>query len=175
MSAAKLVTGIANSVGRPLRRFLHALGIEGVGEGTSKRLALHFGSWEAVRAAREAELVAIPDVGPITAASIMAAFQDEHFGPEIDRLAHFVKPADEAKVSGGPLAGKVVVVTGTLPTLSREDAKALVERLGGKASDSVSKKTFAVVAGENAGSKLDKAKDLGVQVQDEAWLLALQG
>lgn len=175
VSAAKLVTGIANSVGRPLRRFLHALGIEGVGEGTSKRLALHFGSWEAVRAATEAELVAIPDVGPITAASIVAAFQDEHFGPEIDRLAHFVKPADEAKVSGGPLAGKVVVVTGTLPTLSREDAKALVERLGGKASDSVSKKTFAVVAGENAGSKLDKAKDLGVQVQEEGWLLALQG
>jgi DNA ligase (NAD+) len=174
VSAAKLVAGIADSVGRPLRRFLHALGIEGVGEGTSKRLALHFGSWDAVRAATEAELVAIPDVGPITAASIVAAFQDEHFGPEIDRLAHFVKPADEAKVSGGPLAGKVVVVTGTLPTLSREEAKALVERLGGKASDSVSKKTFAVVAGENAGSKLDKAKDLSVQVQDEAWLLALQ-
>ncbi|MFK4705693.1 DNA ligase (NAD+) [Roseateles asaccharophilus] len=175
VSAAKLVTGIAESVGRPLRRFLHALGIEGVGEGTSKRLALHFGNWAGVRAATEAELISIPDVGPITAASILAAFQDEHFGPEIDLLASMVKPADEAKVSGGPLAGKVVVVTGTLPTLSREDAKALVESLGGKASDSVSKKTFAVVAGENAGSKLDKAKDLNVPVQDEAWLLAMRG
>lgn len=175
VSAAKLVTGIAESVGRPLRRFLHALGIESVGEGTSKRLALHFGSWAGVRAATEAELIAIPDVGPITAASILAAFQDEHFGPEIDRLASLVKPADEAKVAGGPLAGKSVVVTGTLPTLSREEAKALVESLGGKASDSVSKKTFAVVAGENAGSKLDKAKDLNVQVQNEAWLLALRG
>lgn len=174
-SAAKLATGIAESVGRPLRRFIYALGIEGVGEGTAKRLAMHFGTWEAVRAASEADLVAITDIGPITASSIIGAFQDEHFGPEIDLLASLVKPSPETKISGGALAGKTVVVTGTLPTLSREDAKALVESLGGKPSDSVSKKTYALVAGEGAGSKLKKAQEAGVPVYDEAWLLSLKG
>lgn len=173
-SAAKLIKGVAASVGRPLRRFLNALGIEGVGEGTAKRLALYFGSWTAVRNATFEDLVSIEDVGPITAGSILAAFTDAHFGPEIDRLAAAAQPAGEAKIEGGPLSGKSVVVTGTLPTLTREEAKALVERLGGKASDSVSKKTFAVVAGENAGSKLTKAEALQVQVRDEAWLLALE-
>ncbi|MFY2597059.1 NAD-dependent DNA ligase LigA [Achromobacter xylosoxidans] len=174
-SAAKLVTGIADSVGRPLRRFIFALGIEGVGEGTAKRLAQHFGTWEAVRSATYDGLLAIPDVGPITAGSVVAAFADEHFGPEIDLLASYVKPEPEAKITGGVLSGKTVVVTGTLPFLSREAAKALVESLGGKTSDSVSKKTFAVVAGENAGSKLTKASDLGIPVYDEAWLLAQKG
>lgn len=175
-SAHKLVLGISNSavVSRPLRRFIYALGIEGVGEGTAKRLAQHFGSWTALRAASEADLLAIPDVGPITAAAIVAAFADEHFGPEIDLLARLVQPADEAKAEGGPLAGKTVVVTGTLPTLSREAAKAMVEALGGKSSDSVSRKTYAVVVGESAGSKLGKAKELGIPVHDEAWLVGLK-
>lgn len=173
-SAGKLAAGIAASVGRPLRRFIYALGIEGVGEGTAKRLAQHFSSWEALRAATEAELLSVPDVGPITAGSIVSAFADEHFGPEIDLLASLAKPAAEAKIATGVLTGKTVVVTGTLPTLSREEAKALVESLGGKPSDSVSKKTFAVVAGEGAGSKLTKATELGIPVYDEAWLLAQQ-
>lgn len=172
-SATNLVNAIQGTVGRPLRRFLFSLGIEGVGEGTAKRLAMAFGKWENLRYATEADLTAVPDVGPITAASILAAFSDEHYGPEIDRLAALVQPQPEEVVVGGPLAGKTVVVTGTLPSLSREQAKALVEKLGGKASDSVSKKTFAVVAGEAAGSKLTKAKDLGVPVHDEAWLTAL--
>lgn len=171
LSAVKLQTAIQNAMGRPLRKFIFALGIEGVGEGTAKRLAQAFGSWEAVRNATEAQLLAVPDVGPITVQAILAAFSDPHNGPEIDRLAVLVGPAPEAVVSGGRLAGKTVVVTGTLPTLSREAAKALVEAAGGKASDSVSKKTFAVVAGEAAGSKLTKAKELGVPVYDEAWLL----
>lgn len=172
-SAAKLSAGIAASVGRPLRRFIYALGIEGVGEGTAKRLAQHFGTWEAVRAATYDDLMAITDIGPITAGSIVAAFADEHFGPEIDLLASRVSPAPEEKASSaGVFTGKTVVVTGTLPTLSREAAKALVEKLGGKASDSVSKKTFAVVVGEGAGSKLTKAQELGIPVYDEAWLLA---
>lgn len=173
-SAQKLGAAIDGSRGRPLRRFLFALGIEGVGEGTSKRLAQHFGSWEALRAsAHDADaLLKIEDIGPITAASIAGAFADPQFGHEIDRLAALVRPAPEATPTGGALMGKAVVVTGTLPTLSREEAKALVERLGGKPSDSVSKKTHALIAGENAGSKLAKASELGVPVYDEAWLLA---
>lgn len=173
-SASNLTAAIADSVGKPLRRFIYALGIEGVGEGTAKRLAQRFGTWEAVRSATEAELLAVPDVGPITAGSIVAAFADEHFGPEIDLLASRVKPAPEAKIAAGVLAGKTVVVTGTLPTLTREEAKALVESLGGKTSDSVSKKTSFVVAGENAGSKLEKAQALGVMVIDEAHLLFMK-
>lgn len=173
-SAQKLAAAIDGARGRPLRRFIFALGIEGVGEGTSKRLAQHFGSWEALRASAHdaAALLKIEDIGPITAASILGAFADPHFGPEIDRLAALAQPAPEDVATGGALAGKTVVVTGTLPTLSREEAKALVERLGGKPSDSVSKKTHALIAGENAGSKLAKATELGVPVFDEAWLLA---
>lgn len=172
-SASKLVKAIAGTVGRPLRKFIFGLGIEGVGEGTAKQLARSFGTWEALRGATEAQLLAIDDVGPITTASLLGAFADPHFAPEIDKLADIVKPTPEVVVSGGPLTGKTVVVTGTLPTLSREAAKAFVEKLGGKPSDSVSKKTFAVVAGENAGTKLTKAQEHGVPVYDEAWLLAL--
>jgi DNA ligase (NAD+) len=175
VSAGKLVKAIAATAGRPLRKFIFALGIEGVGEGTAKRLSQAFGSWEALRRAMEAELLAVDDVGPITVSSILAAFADPHFGPEIDRLATLVNPAPEAVVQGGPLAGKTIVVTGTLIKLSRDSAKALIEQLGGKASDSVSKKTYALVAGEAAGSKLAKAKDLGVPVYDETWLLGLAG
>lgn len=175
VSANKLVAAIQGTVGRPLRRFIYALGIESVGEGTSKRLAQRFGTWQAVRNATEAELLSVDDVGPLTTRSILAAFADEHFSQEVDRLAACVQPAPEEKKGEGPLTGKTVVVTGTLPTLSREQAKALVEALGGKPSDSVSKKTFAVVAGDAAGSKLSKAQDLGVPVYDEAWLVALQG
>lgn len=173
-SASNLFEEIQACVGRPLPRFLFALGIEGVGEGTAKRLARAFGTWEALRAASREALLAVPDVGDITADAILAAFADPHFGPDMDRLAACVKPAPEAVLTGeGPLSGKTVVVTGTLPTLSRDEAKALIEKLGGKASDSVSKKTSVLVAGEAAGSKLKKAQDLGVAVHDEAWLRAL--
>lgn len=175
LSASNLQQGIAASIGRPLRRFIYALGIEGVGEGTAKNLARHFGSWDNIRAAKEADYLAVADVGQITATALVAAFEDEHFGPEIDRLASIVQPANEAVLAEGPLTGKSLVVTGTLPTLSREQAKALIESLGGKPSDSVSKKTYAVVAGAEAGSKLAKAQSLGVAVYDEAWLVALKG
>lgn len=160
------------SVGRPLRRFLFAVGIETVGESTSKALAKEFGSFAALRAASHAALIAMDDVGPITTASIMGAFADEHFGPELEKLVQLAKPVNEQKIVGGALDGKTLVVTGTLPTLGRIEVKALIERLGGKTSDSVSKKTFALVAGESAGSKLTKAIDLGIPVYDEAWLLA---
>lgn len=173
-SATNLVNQIqVVTLGRPLRRFLFALGIELVGEGTAKKLAQHFGTWEDFCTATEAEIMAVDDVGPMTATSIQASFADAHFCAEMESLAQLAKPADETKKAEGPLSGKTVVVTGTLPTLSREEAKALVEKLGGKAGDSVSKKTFAVIAGEAAGSKLTKAQSLGIPVYAEGWLLAL--
>lgn len=173
-SATNLVTEIHNTVGtRTLRRFIAALGIEGVGQGNAKLLAQHFSTWEAFRAATQAQLEAIEGIGEVTATSILDAFVDEHTGPEFDRLAVLVKPQPEAKKAEGPLSGKTIVVTGTLPTLSREQAKAMVEQLGGKTSDSVSKKTSAVVYGEAAGSKLTKAKDLDIPRYEEGWLLAL--
>lgn len=172
-SARKLIQAIEGSKGRPLRRFLFGLGIETVGEGTAKRLAQTFGSWSAIAQATYEDLVGVEDVGPITAQAILTALRDPHTASELALLAQLVNPADEQRSAGGPLAGKTVVITGTLPTLSREQAKALVESLGGKAADSVSKKTFAVVAGENAGSKLQKARDLAIAVHDEAWLSAL--
>lgn len=173
-SATNLVTEIQKSAGRPLRRFIAALGIEGIGEGAAKVLAQHFSTWEDFSTATAAQLTAIDGIGDGRAESILAAFGDENTSTEMARLAALVKPEPEAKKqTGGPLAGRAVVVTGTLPTLSREEAKALVEKLGGKPSDSVSKKTYAVVFGESAGSKLKKAEDLKIPRYEEGWLLAL--
>ena len=172
-SVKKYFDALTDAKGRPLRRFLFALGIEGVGEGTAKRLARAFGSWEKFLAASDADLLAVPDVGPVTVAAIRETLSDEKQLKELKLLGDLVAPSDEEKVGAGVLTGKSLVVTGTLPTLSREAAKALIEKLGGKASDSVSKKTHALVAGDAAGSKLAKAKELGVPVYDEAWLLAL--
>lgn len=172
-SAKKLVAAIAASKGRSLTNYLWALGIEHVGEGTAKRLARNFGTFEAIRAATEEQLLAVPDIGQTTATAIRGAFADAHFGLEICTLASIVQPAPAPAVMEGPLTGKTVVVTGTLPSLSRDEAKAVIESLGGKTSDSVSKKTAYVIAGEAAGSKLTKALQLGIPVCDEAWLLGL--
>ena len=167
------IAAVAASKGRGLVYFLQALGIGDVGEGTSKRLARAFGGFDAILAATEEQLLAVPDIGPTTAASILGAFTDPHFGAEIRLLAQLVAPANAAQQAEGPLSGKAVAVTGTLPSLSRDEAKGIIESLGGKAVDSVSKKTFAVLAGEAAGSKLAKAQALGIPVYDEAWLLGL--
>lgn len=172
-SAQNLITAIAGSKGRGLSQFLAALGIEEVGSSTAKLLAQQFGTFDALLAATEADLVALRDVGPATAASVIAAFADPHFGQECRKLAAIVQPAAVAKVSEGPLTGKTVVLTGTLPSLSRDEAKAIIESLGGKAAGSVSKRTFAVVAGAEAGGKLAAAIELGIPVHDEAWLLAM--
>lgn len=172
-SARKLVSAIAATRGAPLNRFIYALGIEDVGEGTAKSLAKAFGTWTALRAATEADLLAVPDVGPITAASVLGAFANPGFAAELDALGALVDPAEDTSgvLTSSVFAGKTLVVTGTLSSLSREGAKALIESHGGKCAGSVSKATFAVVAGEAAGSKLDKAVALGIPVYDEAWLL----
>lgn len=175
LSANNLYKAInIESVGRPLERFIYSLGMESVGAGTAKRLAQHYGTWEAFRAATEDQLLQIDDIGPLTASAIMAAFSDEDFCAQVDELATLAKSCPVEHLNQeGPLSGKILVVTGTLPTLSRGEAKARIEKLGGKTSDSVSKKTSFLVAGEAAGSKLAKAQSIGIPVVDEAWLMAM--
>jgi DNA ligase (NAD+) len=169
------MSAIDDSKQRPLARVLTALGIPQVGEATARDLAQHFGTIDALLDATPADLAAVSGVGPIVGASVHAFFADPDHRSEIDRFKEAgvrFEPVPRV-AAGGALAGKTLVLTGTLPTLKREDAKALIEGAGGKVSGSVSKKTDFVVAGEEAGSKLDKAKELGVAVIDEATLLGL--
>lgn len=173
-SARNLISAIQGAKRPPLNRFIYALGIDLVGDSTAKDLAKHFGSWGRLAAASETDLLAIEGVGPATSASILEFFHSERAGGEAAKLAAILQPQESAAASGS-LTGKTLVLTGTLPTLSREQATALIEAAGGKVSGSVSKKTFAVVTGESAGSKLDKAKDLGVPIWDEAKLMTMAG
>lgn len=175
--AKKIIDQLENSRGRPLSRFIFALGIRQVGETTAKTLARAFGSLEALRHADEEALRAVPDVGPVVANSIVSFFNDPRNQNVLDRLIEAgVGTSVEVVVDNSalPLFGKTVVLTGTLPTLGRDDAGAIIESLGGKLSGSVSKKTDFVLAGENAGSKLEKANSLGVSVVDEQWLFEQQ-
>ena len=176
-SAQKLVDAIERSKATTLQRFLFGLGIRHVGEGTSKALARHFGDIDRVMDASVEQLLEIPDVGPIASASIRAFFDQPHHREVVEQLraAGVHWPAIEGVASDAhrPLLGKTLVITGTLPTLGREEAKDLIEAAGGKVSGSVSKKTNWLVAGEEAGSKLEKAQALGVPVIDEAGLQAL--
>jgi len=176
-SAANLIANIEASRKTTLGRFLYGLGIRHVGETTAKDLARHFGNIERLRRATLEQLLEVPDVGPIVAESIHAFFAEAHNQQVIDALlaAGFEWPESEGVVSAAPLplAGKTFVLTGTLPTLSREDAKEMIESLGGKVAGSVSKKTDWVVAGAEAGSKLAKAEALGIPLLDESGLLAL--
>ncbi len=161
---------------RPLARFIFALGIRQVGESTAKDLANHFGKLESLMSASEEALLEVRDVGRVVAQSIWNFFSEEHNRQVIDDLlAAGVKPVETEPFAKAPapLSGKTFVLTGTLPTLSREDAKELLEAAGAKVAGSVSKKTDYVVAGAEAGSKLDKAEALGVPVLDEAGMLAL--
>ncbi|OYU79106.1 MAG: DNA ligase (NAD(+)) LigA, partial [Burkholderiales bacterium PBB5] len=178
-SAINLVAGLEKSKQATLGRFLFALGIRQVGETTAKDLARHFGAIDRLMDATQEQLQAVPDVGPVVAHSIHTFFAQPHNREVVEQLRaagitwaeH--EPSAAADAAALPLAGKTLVLTGTLPTLGREDAKALIEAAGGKVAGSVSKKTFAVVAGEEAGSKLDKARELGITVLDEAGLQAL--
>ncbi len=176
-SAANLIASIEASKRTTLSRFLYGLGIRHVGETTAKDLARHFGGLERLRRADLVRLLEVPDVGPIAAQSIHAFFAESHNQQVIDALleAGFEWPESEGVAEAVPLpfAGRTFVLTGTLPTLARDDAKEMIESLGGKVAGSVSKKTDWVVAGSEAGSKLDKAEALGVAILDEAGLLAL--
>ena len=168
--AQNLLDALEASKHRPLAAFLYALGIPNVGVKTAKDLARHFGTLNAVRHASKEELAAIDDVGDIVADGIVSFFADARIADQIDRLlALGVQPEEAAKAADGPLplAGLTVVITGTLATLSRRDAEALVENNGGKAAGSVSKNTAFVVVGENAGSKADKAQALGIPMLTE--------
>ena len=173
-SARNILEALERSRATTLRRLLHALGIPQVGEATAATLARHFGTVEAFMAADEEALLAVRDVGPETAREIRAWTSEPQNRRVVERLlAAGVAPAAEQVDARGPLAGKTVVLTGGLAAMSRDDAKAQVERRGGKVSGSVSRKTDLVVAGEDAGTKLDKARALGVRVVDEAEFLRL--
>jgi DNA ligase (NAD+) len=177
-SAANLLAGLQKSKQTTLARFLYALGIRQVGETTAKDLARHFGSLDRLMAATVEQLLEVNDVGPIVAASIRTFFDQPHNVEVVEQLraAGIHWPETDGVAADDtpkPLAGKTLVLTGTLPVLTRDEAKALIEEAGGKVAGSVSKKTSYVVAGEEAGSKLDKARELGVPVLDEAGLRAL--
>ena len=175
--AQNLLDAIEKSKTRPLSAFLFALGIPNVGSKTAKDLAKRFGTLSAVRAATREELLAIPDVGGIVAESILSFFGDRNIASQIDQLlAYGVSPqSEQAANTASPFAGKTIVVTGTLPTLGRREAEALIEQNGANAAGSVSKKTDYVLYGESAGSKLDKARELGIPLLTEAEFLALIG
>lgn len=167
--AGNLLAALEKSKSCPLDAFLFALGIPNVGRKTARDLAQAFGTLEKVEQATEEELTAIQDVGEIVAQSITEFFSFAENKLMIDRLlAAGVHPHAAAGPSEGPLTGMTVVVTGTLPSLSREEAEELIRQNGGKASYSVSKKTTFVLAGEAAGSKLTKAQALGIPILDEA-------
>ena len=172
--AENLIEAIARSKHTTLERFLYALGIPDVGEATAKALARYFGSLDPLMQASEAELTEVPDVGPIMAAHIATFFAEPHNREAIAELrAAGVqwKEAAPQRKSEGPLSGKTVVLTGTLASLTRDAAKERLEALGAKVSGSVSKKTSFVVAGSEAGSKLDKAQELAVEIWDEQRLM----
>jgi DNA ligase (NAD+) len=173
-TADALLAQIERSKGAGLARVLLGLGIRFVGERTAQFLAEHFGSLDALAAASREELTAVNEVGPRVAEAITDFFsvgKNAELVRELQQLG--LKVTAQKRVVGSALAGLTFVLTGTLPTLTRDEAKERIEAAGGKVSGSVSKKTSYVVAGDDAGSKLDKAKQLGVPVLDEDGLLKL--
>jgi DNA ligase (NAD+) len=177
-SAQNIVVALEKSKQTTLPRFLYGLGIRHVGEATAKELARHFGKLDTIVDATEEQLLAVADIGPIVAKSLRTFFEQAHNREVVEQLraCGVTWPEGEpALVAAQPLSGKTLVLTGTLPTLDREEAKALIEAAGGKVAGSVSKKTSFVVAGAEAGSKLDKAQELGVPVLNEAGLIELLG
>lgn len=173
--AENLLSAIENSKQRPLGRFIFALGIRHVGEHTAKLLAASFGSIEHLERATEEELVSVREVGPQVAQSIRTFFSNEQNLQVIERLLQAgVTPSVEQKRVGGRFTGKTFVFTGALTRFTRDEAKRIVEAEGGHAAGSVSKKTDFVVAGADAGSKLEKARELGVKVLTEDEFLEMQ-
>jgi len=176
-SAEQLVAAIATAKQQPLSRLLFALGIRHVGAQAAQLLARQFGSLDAMRAASPEQLGMVRGIGDTIAESVAEYFADPTARALLDRLRARGVRTDEphAVQAEGPLTGATIVLTGTLPTLSRGEATALIERAGGRVTSNVSKKTTFVVAGDEAGSKLDKARELGVPVLDEAELLVRAG
>jgi DNA ligase (NAD+) len=175
-SANNVLASIEKSKQTTLPRFLFGLGIRHVGEATAKELARHFGKMDAIMDATVDQLLQVADVGPIVALSLRTFFDQPHNREVVEQLRACGVTWTEGEPTAGaslPLAGQTFVLTGTLPTLSRDEAKEMLEALGAKVAGSVSKKTHCVVAGAEAGSKLDKAQELGIKVLDEAGLLAL--
>lgn len=172
-SAATLVQAIDASRAQPLSRLLHGLGIRHVGEAAAQLLARHFGDLDALLAASAAEVAKIRGIGLVIAQAVADFFSDPSAREEIQRFRDYELNLTEPRpeTAGTALAGKAVVVTGTLPTLSRKAATDLIEAYGGRVTSSVSKATSFVVAGEEAGEKLDRARTLGVEIVDEAELL----
>jgi DNA ligase (NAD+) len=178
-SAANLVAALEQSKQSTLPRFLYALGIRDVGEATALALAEHFGDLDPLQVATLEEIQEVRDVGPVVAAHVREFFDEEHNRRVIRHLRAagvrwpVIKRA--AAAAGGPLTGQVVVITGTLATMSREEAREAARAAGATVTDSVSKKTTLLVVGAEAGSKLKKAQDLGVRIADEAEFLQLLG
>lgn len=178
-SANNILSAIEKSKQTTLARFIYALGIRNVGEATAKELAAHLGSLDRLIEADNGCLQQIPDIGPVVAQSIVDFFAEQHNCEVIEQLrasgVHWDEHAGEPESSSAaaPLQGKTFVLTGTLPNMSREEAKESIESLGGKVTGSVSKKTDYVVVGADPGSKYDKALSLGITILDEAGLQAL--
>jgi DNA ligase (NAD+) len=175
-SAQNLLANLDKSKHTTLPRFLYGLGIRHVGEATAKDLARHFGKLDAIMDATAEQLLEVPDVGPVVAESIHTFFAQPHNREVVEQLRACGLTWEEGEPAARapkPLSGKTVVLTGTLPTLTRDEAKDMLEAAGAKVAGSVSKKTDYVVAGAEAGSKLDKARELGVTVLDEEGLKEL--
>jgi DNA ligase (NAD+) len=173
------LAAIEDSRTRPFNRVLYALGLTGVGYVTAEALVDHFGTIDALRAADPEQIEQVEGVGPVMAQQIAESLADERTVELIEKLRgkglKLEQDPSERRVTGGPLEGKTVVLTGTLPDLTREQASALIKRAGGKVTNSVSKKTDYVVAGSDPGSKMAKAQELGTEILDEAGLRALAG
>ena len=173
-SADNLIQAISKSRNTSLARFIFALGIRHVGETTAKDLANHYQSMHAVMDATLADLLTVKDVGPVVADSIVSFMEEVHNREVIEKLlASGMQLSVEEKIISAAIAGKTFVLTGTFPTMTRDEAKDLLEKAGGKVAGSVSKKTDYVVAGSDAGSKLTKAEELGIPIIDEAAMLKL--
>jgi DNA ligase (NAD+) len=169
-SANNVLAALEKSKRTTLPRFLYGLGIRHVGEATAKDLARHFGKLDSIMDASVEQLLEVADVGPVVAESIHTFFQQKHNREVVEQLRACGVTWEEGEAAvraPKPLAGKTIVLTGTLPTLSRDEAKDMLEAAGAKVAGSVSKKTDYVIAGAEAGSKLDKARELGVAVLDE--------
>jgi DNA ligase (NAD+) len=175
-SAGNLLAAIEQSKTTTLARFVYGLGIRHVGEATAKELARHFGQIDDLMSASEDQLMQVSDIGPVVAASLRTFFDQAHNREVVEQLralgVHWPEMQAVSR-SGLALSGKTLVITGTLPSLSRDQAKELIESAGGKVAGSVSQKTDYLVAGAEAGSKLLKAQTLGVTVLDEPQLLGL--